>query len=56
MRTRRRVEGRPVGHGQNEQIEFLDHEAECNNGNAGAKPGKKSPLIGGVVGIVADHR
>jgi hypothetical protein len=56
MRTSGRIERGRAGQGENEQIELLDHEAERNDGNAGAEPGQKRPLIGSMVGIVADHR
>src|SRR5581483_11720116 len=41
--------------GEREQVELLDHEAEGDDGDPGAEPGKEGPLVGGVVGIVADH-
>jgi hypothetical protein len=40
-RTSGRIEGRRAGQGQNKQVELLDHESEGNDGDAGAKPGKK---------------
>jgi len=56
MCTRGRIERVRVGQRENEQIELLDYESEGNDGHAGAQPGKKRPLVGGMVGIVADHR
>src|ERR1700759_2476492 len=42
-------------HGLHEQVELLHHEAESDGGNPGADPGKKRPLIGGVIGISGNH-
>lgn len=44
-----------VEHGENDQIEPLYHEAEGDDGDSGAQPGKECPLIGGMVGVVTDH-
>jgi len=38
------------------QIESLDHETESHDRNAGAHPGKKGALVGGVIAVTLDHR
>jgi hypothetical protein len=39
-----------------EKVELLDQETERHDGDRGAHPGKKRPLIRRVVAIPLDHR
>src|SRR5712671_4607465 len=42
-------------HRQHEQIELLDDEPERDHGDAGAHPGEKRSLVGGMITIAANH-
>src|SRR6516164_5129551 len=38
------------------KIEALDHEAESHDRNAGAHPGEKGTLVGGMIAVTFYHR
>src|SRR5689334_20480608 len=48
-----RDKGRQCRH--DEQVEFLDDEAERDGGDTGANPGQERSLVRGVIGISVDH-